>query len=185
MLLSIFRRFMSDVPALGNDLNKKILEAFNSIIDKGAKTSVAKKDPIIQPISRYNVDSRSSIVKIQDYKAKLSDDLKYDPIVIKNPPDIFKRNKLSPQFLHKVNIKKFTLTAHQLFENIYLMSKVLSPSGSILSKSLTSTQIFASILYYLLFLFVELSSKTHRHMSKVIRRARQMGNFKTIQFLYN
>lgn len=105
MLSSIFRRFKSDAPLLGNDLNKKILEAFNSIIDKGSKSSTARKEPIIEPITRYNVDSRSSIVKIQDYKSKISSFSEYDAVLIRNSPDIFKRNKLSPQFLHKVKLQ--------------------------------------------------------------------------------
>lgn len=105
MLPSIFRRFKSDVPTFGNDLNKKILEAFNSIIDKGTRSSAAKKEPIVEPISRYNVDSRNSISKVQDYKTKLSADINHEPVLIRNPPDIFKRNKISPQFMHKVSFK--------------------------------------------------------------------------------
>lgn len=103
MFSAIVRRFKSDSSTLGNDLNKKILEAFNSIIDKGAKTSAARKEPIIEPISRYNVDSRSSFAKANDYKIKSSTDINYQPLLVKNPPDIFKRSKLSPLLLHKVN----------------------------------------------------------------------------------
>lgn len=102
MLTAIFRRFKSDSSTLGNDLNKKILEAFNSIIDKGTKSSINRNEPVVEPIARYNVENRNSIVKLQDYKTKLngSND---EPIVMKNPPDIFRRNKMSAQFLHKVN----------------------------------------------------------------------------------
>lgn len=100
----MFRRFKSDAPIFGNDLNKKILEAFNSIIDKGTKNPSIKKEPIVESIPRYNVDSRNAIAKIQDYKSKLTADINHEPIFVKNPPDIFKRNKISPQFLHKVRI---------------------------------------------------------------------------------
>lgn len=110
MLAPLFRRFKSDSPLLGNDLNKKILEAFNSIIDKGSKNSMAKKEPIIEPITRYNVDSRNSIVKIQDYKSKISSISEQEVVMFRNSPDIFKRNKLSPQFLHKVPLKLFVRT---------------------------------------------------------------------------
>lgn len=102
MIFAIFRRFKSDSPVLGNDLNKKILEAFNSIIDKGTKSHAVRNEPTIEPIARYNVDSRNSVIKIQDYKAKISSISDNDPILVRNSPDIFKRNKLSPQFLHKV-----------------------------------------------------------------------------------
>lgn len=104
MLSAIFRRFKSDSPINGNDLNKKILEAFNSIIDKGAKSSAIRKEPIVEPINRYNVDSRNSVVKIKDYKSKISRITDSEPILIRNSPDIFKRNKMSAQFLHKVTI---------------------------------------------------------------------------------
>lgn len=102
MLTAICRRFKSDSPIIGNDLNKKILEAFNSIIDKGAKSSAVRKEPTVEPIARYNVDSRNAVVKIQDYKSKISAISDNDPILIRNSPDIFKRNKMSPIFLHKV-----------------------------------------------------------------------------------
>lgn len=104
VLSAIFRRFKADSPVLGNDLNKKILEAFNSIIDKGTKSSAIRKEPTTEPINRYNVDSRNSVVKVQDYKSKISSISNNEPILIRNSPDIFKRNKISPQFLHKVNI---------------------------------------------------------------------------------
>lgn len=53
---------------------------------------------------------------------------------------------------------------------------MLSPSGSILSKALTSNLTYHRNFYYFNFAFKqELTSKTHRHMSKAIRRARQMG----------
>lgn len=103
MLTAIFRRFKSDSSAVGNDLNKKILEAFNSIIDKGTKSSINRKEPVVEPIARYNVENRNSIVKLQDYKSKLSTS-NDEPIMMKNPPDIFRRNKMSSQFLHKVNL---------------------------------------------------------------------------------
>lgn len=102
MLSAIYRRFKSDSPIIGNDLNKKILEAFNSIIDKGTKSSAVRKEPIIEPIASYNVDSRNSVVKIQDYKGKVSASSDNEPVLVRNSPDIFKRNKMSPQFLHKV-----------------------------------------------------------------------------------
>ena len=103
MLAAIFRRFKSDSSAVGNDLNKKILEAFNSIIDKGTKSSINRKEPVIEPIARFNVENCNSIVKLQDYKSRLSI-VNDEPIIMKSPPDIFKRNKMSPQFLHKVNL---------------------------------------------------------------------------------
>ena len=102
MLAAICRRFKSDSSIVGNDLNKKILEAFNSIIDKGTKSSAARKEPTVEPIARYNVDSRNTVVKIQDYKGKISAIPDNEPILVRNSPDIFKRNKMSPQFLHKV-----------------------------------------------------------------------------------
>lgn len=104
MIFAIFRRFKSDVSVPGNDLNKKILEAFNSIIDKGAKSHAVHNEPTIEPIARYNVDSRNSVVKFQDYKAKISSISDNAPILVRNSPDIFKRNKFSPQFLHKVRV---------------------------------------------------------------------------------
>ena len=49
---------------------------------------------------------------------------------------------------------------------------MLSPSGSMLSQEITSkSNSFCNIFYF----FIELSRKTQRHMSKAIRRARQMG----------
>ena len=102
MLAAICRRFKSDSSIVGNDLNKKILEAFNSIIDKGIKSSAVRKEPTVEPIGRYNVDSRNTVVKIQDYKGKISAIPDNEPILVRNSPDIFKRNKMSAQFLHKV-----------------------------------------------------------------------------------
>lgn len=111
MLTAIFRRFKSDSSAVGNDLNKKILEAFNSIIDKGTKSSINRKEPVVEPLARYNVENRNSIIKLQDYKSKLSTS-NDEPIMMKNPPDIFRRNKMSSQFLHKVylNVKETPFT---------------------------------------------------------------------------
>lgn len=63
------------------------------------------------------------------------------------------------------------------------MSKILTPSGSILTKSLTSNHNRKYNHIFIFFLFIELSSKTHRHMSKVIRRARQMGKFIYAKYL--
>ena len=102
MITSIFRRFKSDSSAVGNDLNKKILEAFNSIIDKGAKASINRKEPEVESIALYNIENRTSIVKLQDYRSKLSASSD-EPIIMKTSPDIFKRNKMGAQFLHKVN----------------------------------------------------------------------------------
>ena len=103
MLPAIFRRFKSDSSVATNDLNKKILDAFNSIIDKGAKTSFNRKEPVVEPIARFNVENRNAVVKLQDYKSKLTVN-NDEPLIMKNTPDIFKRNKMSPQFLHKVNV---------------------------------------------------------------------------------
>ena len=102
MFSAMCRRFKSDSPSFGNNLNKKILEAFISIIDKGTKSSAIRNEPTAEPIARYNVDSRNSVVKVQDYKSKISSISKNDPILSRNSPDIFKRNKMSPKFLHKV-----------------------------------------------------------------------------------
>lgn len=105
MLSLMCRRFKSDFSAIGNDLNKKILEAFNSIIDKGAKSSISKNEPVVEPIACYNVENRNSVLKLQDNRSKISI-INDQPVLIKNPPDIFKRNKLSPDFLHKVKYLK-------------------------------------------------------------------------------
>lgn len=66
------------------------------------------------------------------------------------------------------------------------MSKMLTPSGSILTKSITSKNEKNYKLFNITPL-VELSSKTHRHLSKAIRRARQMGKYfsKIIFFSHN
>jgi len=102
MLALWFKRFKSEGPANVSDLNKKILEAFTSIIDKGSKISASQKEHIIEPIPRYNVDSKISVSRIQDYKHTLSSHSSTEPLLLRNPPDIFRRNKMSPQFLHKV-----------------------------------------------------------------------------------
>ena len=105
MLTFAFKRFMSESSHAGNDLNRKILEAFTSIIDKGSKLSAARSENIIEPIPQYNVESKLSVSKIQDYKPNLYTESVSEPLLIRNPPDIFRRSKQSPDFLHKVDIK--------------------------------------------------------------------------------
>lgn len=57
------------------------------------------------------------------------------------------------------------------------MSKILSPSGSILSQEITSkmSEVLINQINTPLYTPLELSTKSQRHMSKAIRRARQMG----------
>ena len=103
MLLSrIFRCYKSDAAPISNDLKKKILEAFASIIEKGIKISSSSKEPAMESIARYNVESRNSVVAIQDYKNKMVSPAETEPLIHRNLPDIFKRNKMSPVLLHKV-----------------------------------------------------------------------------------
>lgn len=102
MLSRIFRCYKSDVAPLSNDLNKKILEAFASIIEKGVKVSSSSKEPTVESIARYNVESRNSVMAIQNYKNKMVSHAETEPFIQRNVPDIFKRNKISSALLHKV-----------------------------------------------------------------------------------
>jgi hypothetical protein len=107
MLNLILKRFKSDALPTASDLNKKLLEAFASIIDKGAssRTSYAKTTSPIEPIHRYNVDSSPTsmnVSKATNFHSTLIP-ASLQPIVnCKNAPDIFRRNKMSPINLHKV-----------------------------------------------------------------------------------
>lgn len=97
----IFRRFKSEIPVNGSDLNRKILEAFNSIIDNSGQSISARKEPLVEAIPKYNIDSRKFALKQQE-SVKSSPIISTSPVSMKSTPDIFKRSKLSPDFLHKV-----------------------------------------------------------------------------------
>lgn len=103
MLSLIFRRSKSDVSIMNKDLNKKILEAFTSIIDRGTKLSANKFEPIIEQIPHYNVESGAALNR-NTTKSKITLQSESEPIIQRNVPDVFKRNKLSADFLHKVLI---------------------------------------------------------------------------------
>lgn len=106
MLGLIFKRFKSEALPTSSDLNKKLLEAFASIIDKGAPRAVYSKPASpIEPIHRYNVDSSPSSLTVSKATTAHSTLIpaSLQPVINrKNAPDIFRRNKMSPINLHKV-----------------------------------------------------------------------------------
>lgn len=109
----LFRRFKSDAIPTSSDLNKKLMEAFTSIIDKGsAKSAWTKPSSPLEPIHRYNVEnslpalkpiSAKSQANIKSAQLITSQAITQQPIISrKHSPDIFRRNKMSPINLHKV-----------------------------------------------------------------------------------
>lgn len=108
MFSFVIKRFKSEAaPSPSNSaLNKKLLEAFASIIDKGTfKAAYSKPASPLEPIHRFNVDSTSTSItmsKVANTHSSLIPDSLQPVVNRKNPPDIFKRNKMSPINLHKV-----------------------------------------------------------------------------------
>lgn len=111
----LFRRFKSDALPTSNDLNKKLMEAFTSIIDKGSvKSAWTKPSSPLEPIHRYNVENSPATTSMSaksqaNAKASqliTSQNISQPIISRKNSPDIFRRNKMSPINLHKVHLFK-------------------------------------------------------------------------------
>ncbi len=106
MFSLILKRFKSEALPSNSDLNKKLMEAFASIIDKGApKAAYSKPSSPIEPIHRYNVDSSPSslaVSKATNAHSTLIPASLQPVINHKSAPDIFRRNKMSPINLHKV-----------------------------------------------------------------------------------
>lgn len=75
--------------------------------------------------------------------------------------DIFRRNDYNLDRMHLVSIYHGTYNIHQYFyKNTKLLSTMISDSGKILHRRETG-----------------FSAKTQRHLSRAVRRARQMGGF--------
>lgn len=107
MLGLVLKRFKSEVSPSNSDLNKKLLEAFASIIDKGTpRAAYSRPSSPLEPIYRYNVESSSHPVtsaKTSTTQSSLTLNSLQPVISRKSSPDIFKRNKMSPINLHKVS----------------------------------------------------------------------------------
>lgn len=96
-----FSQASSEVAGSASDLNRKIMDAFNSIIDKNILSKASpysnKSVQVLESIPKYNpnIDSNQK----GEFGPKMPMNASSDS---QTSVDIFKRHKLSPKFLHKV-----------------------------------------------------------------------------------